>query len=119
MKKSHICVMLILLAGICSFYCSSSQTSPANAALKVIILRHGEKPDKGDNLSCQGFNRALQLANVLHSKFGMPDHLFVPSLKEGKSTGVARMYQTIVPYAIKYDLKIDNKYDVDDDEVIE
>jgi bifunctional DNA-binding transcriptional regulator/antitoxin component of YhaV-PrlF toxin-antitoxin module len=32
----------------------------------------------------------------------------------GKSTGVARMYQTVVPYAIRHNLYINTKYDVDD-----
>ena len=81
---------------------------------KIIIIRHGEKSNEGDNLSCQGFNRALQLANVLNKKFGKTDYIFVPTINTGKKTSTARMYQTIVPYAIKYDLGINTKYDVDD-----
>jgi hypothetical protein len=83
---------------------------------KIVIIRHGEKPDKGDNLSCKGLNRSLQLPAVLHQKIGVPNAIFVPSPKLGKSTGVARMYQTIVPFAVKYNLDINSKYDVADAE---
>ena len=84
----------------------------------MVIIRHGEKPDEGDNLSCQGLHRALQLPAVLYNKIGRPDAIFVPSLKMGKSTSGARMYQTIIPFAIKYNLTVNSKYDVDDAEAI-
>jgi hypothetical protein len=80
----------------------------------VIIIRHGEKPEQGDNLSCQGFNRALQLPDVLNKKFGTPNYIFVPSINTGKKTSTARMYQTIIPFAVKFSLNINTKYDVDD-----
>jgi len=90
------------------------QMSNAQTLQRVIIIRHGEKPDAGENLSCAGFNRALKLANVLYAKFKTPDYIYVPSIKTGKSTAVARMYQTITPYAVKYNLSVDTKYPVDD-----
>jgi hypothetical protein len=80
----------------------------------VIIIRHGEKPENGDNLSCQGLNRALQLPAVLNKKFGVPDYIFAASVNTGKSTSTARMYQTIVPFAVKYNLSINTKNDLDD-----
>jgi hypothetical protein len=82
--------------------------------LKIVIIRHGEKPPQGDNLSCQGLNRSLQLTNVLHAKFGVPSYVYVPSLSLGKSTSKARMYQTIVPFAAKYNLAINTKFDESD-----
>lgn len=94
-----------------------AQTNP-DKSLRVIILRHAEKPDEGDNLSCQGLNRALALPNVLYSKFKLPDHIFVPSINTGKKTGVARMYQTIVPFAVKYNLNIDTKFDVGNEKAL-
>lgn len=81
---------------------------------KVIIIRHGEKPENGDNLSCKGLNRALQLPAVINKKFGIPNHIFVPAINTGKSTSTARMYQTAVPLAVKYNLTINTKYDVRD-----
>ena len=87
--------------------------------LKVVIIRHGEKPaekpsdksDGGDNLSCQGQNRALQLPAVLIKKIGKPDYTYVPSLKMDKNTAHSRMFQTVTPFAVKYDLTINSKYD--------
>jgi hypothetical protein len=79
---------------------------------KIVIIRHGEKPDKGDNLTCQGLNRALKLVNVLHQKIGTPDYIYVPAINTGKSTSTARMYQTVIPFAVKYNLDINSKYEV-------
>jgi hypothetical protein len=86
--------------------------------LKVVIIRHGEKPKDGDNLSCQGQNRALQLANVLHQKFNIPDAIFIPALKSDSFTKHSRMFQTISPFAIKYNLPINSKYNADENEKI-
>lgn len=85
-----------------------------NLLQKVIIIRHGEKPESGNNLSCQGYNRAMELPAVLYAKFKTPDYIFVPSVKAGKTTNAARMFETIVPYAVKYNLNIDTRFDVKD-----
>ena len=78
------------------------------------MIRHGEKPDPGDNLSCQGESRALQLSAVLYQKLNIPDYTYVPTLKTGDATKHARMFQTVSPFAIKYNLTVDSKYDKDD-----
>jgi len=109
-------VFWILSSFVLLIVCRHPSSGQQGASLlkRVIIIRHGEKPDQGDNLSCTGFNRALQLADVLNKKFGTPDYIFVPSINIGKKTSTARMYQTIVPFAVKYNLNINTKYDVDD-----
>ena len=112
MKKLFLIISIFLFV-LLSFYCSVGQSDPGQLQ-RVIIIRHGEKPDLGDNLSCQGFNRALQLPNVLNKKIGTPDFVFVPSINTGKKTSTARMYQTIVPFAVKYNLTINTKFEVDD-----
>lgn len=112
MKRISWIVSVCMLVFICCHSSSGQQAAPL--LKRVIIIRHGEKPEQGDNLSCQGLNRALQLPDVLNKKFGTPDYIFVPSINTGKKTSTARMYQTIVPFAIKYDLNINTKYDVDD-----
>ena len=79
-------VLLALLACVVVCACdgSADKTTNINSQnlpdknLKVVIIRHGEKPtekpsdksDGGDNLSCQGQNRALQLPAVLIKKIG-------------------------------------------------
>lgn len=112
MKRMSLVLSSIMFVLVC---CHSSSGQQASSLLKkVIIIRHGEKPDRGDNLSCQGLNRALQLPDVLNKKFGTPNYIFVPSINTGKKTSTARMYQTIVPFAIKYNLNINTNYNVDD-----
>ena len=85
-----------------------------NDALQVVLIRHAEKPPKGYNLTCQGLNRSLQLVPVLYSRFGVPAAIYVPALGQGDTTKHARMFQTIVPFAAKYNLKISTSYREDD-----
>lgn len=100
---------------------ADNKNTPDNN-LKVVIIRHGEKPKDGDNLSCQGQNRALQLAAVLHQKLNLPDTIpntiYVPALKSDDSTKHSRMFQTISPFAIKYNVQINSKYSADENEKI-
>lgn len=84
----------------------------AQSPLTVVIIRHAEKPDKGDNLSCRGLNRAMQLPAVLVKQFGVPDYAYVPAPSVGKATKSGRMMQTIWPLAVKYNLTVNSKYDV-------
>ncbi|MFC0515865.1 histidine phosphatase family protein [Mucilaginibacter angelicae] len=82
--------------------------------LKLVFIRHAEKPEVGDNLSCAGFNRSLKLPEVLKAKFGLPDHIYVPALNLGKSTPRSRMFQTVSPLAVKYNLTINSKFEEED-----
>ncbi len=93
--------------------CADATKNSADKTLKVVIIRHGEKPENGDNLSCQGQNRALELATVLYEKIGKPNYTYVPALKIDKSTAHSRMFQTVTPFAVKYDLTINSRYELD------
>ena len=99
---------VVILAGA---GCDGAHQNSPDKNLRVVIIRHGEKPDGGDNLSCQGHNRALQLPAVLIKKIGKPDYTYVPALKLDKNTAHSRMFQTVTPFAVKYDLTINSKYD--------
>ena len=112
--KHNINGFFFLLFSFCFFQIASSQKGGNALVQKLVIIRHGEKPDKGDNLSCQGFNRSVQLPAVLFKKIGVPQAIFVPALNEGNKTSAARMYQTIIPFAVKYNLRINTRYDVRD-----
>ena len=85
-----------------------------DAQLKVILIRHAEKPKKGDNLTCQGVNRSMELTPVLYSRFGLPVAIYVPAMHFGDNTKHSRMFQTIVPFAAKYNLPISGKFHEDD-----
>jgi hypothetical protein len=103
--------LLVLLLLIPFFGRAFSGPSPA---LRVIIIRHAEKPVKGKNLSCQGQNRAAALPAVLHSKFGRPDYAYVPAMQNGKKSAHLRMFQTITPFASQYNINVNSRYEVND-----
>jgi len=102
-------IILLLAFASANFY-GIKEASAQTTNLKLIFIRHGEKPLKGDNLTCQGLNRALLLPNLISKKFGVPAYLFVPGLALGESTRHARMFQTISPLAIKYNLPINSSH---------
>ncbi len=105
------CLTSVFLIVLITQNCSAQTTTGLQ---KVVIIRHAEKPDNGDNLSCKGLNRSLLLPAVLYNKFRVPEKIFIPSVNNGKSANQLRMLQTITPFAVKYNLKIDSKFDVDD-----
>lgn len=118
MYSARLSTLLLLLGALFGAGCDGAGKNWPADSLKVVIIRHGEKPDNksggGDNLSCQGQNRALQLPAVLHQKFNKPDYVYVPALKSDKSTAHSRMFQTVTPLAVKYNLTINSKYAGDD-----
>lgn len=98
--------MLILVICVAGLHAQAQQD------LKVIIIRHAEKPVNGDNLSCAGFDRALKLPAVIKAKFGVPNYVYVPAPSTGKATKSLRMLQTVSPLAVKYNLPLNTNYDV-------
>jgi len=90
------------------------QSYAQSTALKLVFIRHAERPDNGENLNCAGFNRSVLLPSVLYRKFRLATDIFVPSVKPGNVTKRSRMLETILPYAVKYNLSINSKYDEDD-----
>ena len=80
-------------------------------SLKVVIIRHGEKPDTGDNLSCQGFNRSLQIPKSLDGQFKtVASFVYVPKIKTGVHTSSVRMFQTVTPYVVKHNLAVNSSF---------
>jgi hypothetical protein len=103
-----------LLVFLMSIFCLGPAFSGASPVLRVIIIRHAEKPAKGKNLSCQGQNRAAALPGVLHSKFGRPDYVYVPAMQNGKKSAHLRMFQTITPFVSQYNINVNSRYGVND-----
>ena len=106
-RKNILTIILVLC-------CSYSFCQSPSALTKVVLIRHGEKSESGDNLSCMGFNRSLQLPAVLHKKFGVFNHVYVPTLKASNSTSHSRMFQTITPYLVHENLSVSSKFDESD-----
>jgi hypothetical protein len=90
--------------------CSTVLSQPADSPLRVVLIRHGEKPKKGDNLTCQGLNRSMQLPGLLYARFGIPSATYIPAIGLGDSTKHSRMFQTIIPFAVKYNLALTSKF---------
>jgi len=104
MKKSvfaFACLLMCLMSVL---------TLNAQSKLKIVIIRHGEKLDKYENLDCRGLNRSLKLVDVLYKKIGIPDQIYIPSVGNGNKTTHARMFQTISPFASAHNLSINSKY---------
>ena len=98
--------VLLLLSGLTA----GAQTK----TLRLIFIRHAERPEDGDNLTCQGLNRSLQLPGLIVKKFGKPDNIYVPAVESGEVTKRARMLETVTPLVVKYGLKINSAYDEKD-----
>jgi hypothetical protein len=110
MKTLKILIAIFLGLNVSAY----AQTVSKKADLVIVLIRHGEKPGKGNNLSCAGENRALALPKVLHKKFGVPDHIYVPTVTTGSKTTQSRMFQTISPFAIKYNQNINTAFNEKD-----
>jgi hypothetical protein len=103
MKKNALAVLCVLCCLVLPLIVKS-QT-------KIVIIRHGEKQEQNENLNCKGLNRSLKLTNVLYKKIGMPAAIYVPSLGNGNQTSHSRMFQTITPFAVKYNISINSSFD--------
>ncbi len=86
----------------------------AQTDLKIVFIRHAEKPEKGNNLTCKGLNRSLLLPALIKKKFGVPDFVYVPTLTMGEKTKHTRMFETVAPLADKYNLNIDTQFEETD-----
>ncbi|HEY4147572.1 MAG TPA: histidine phosphatase family protein [Chitinophagaceae bacterium] len=105
-----ISLRLLLLAVCLGAIATVTNAQAVSDKLEIVIIRHGEKPVKGDNLTCQGLNRSLMLPKVLYKKFGIPAYIYVPALLDSVTTLHARMFQTVTPFAVRYNLTIDSRF---------
>jgi hypothetical protein len=84
---------------------------------EVILIRHAEKPDEGNELSLAGRERAAALVpyfleNPVVLKFGRPVAIYAQSQKHATSS--VRSIQTVQPLADSLHLKINNTFERDD-----
>ncbi len=103
--------MFVLLLGV---------ASEARAQQTIVFFRHGEKPSGGyGQITCQGFNRSLELPRVLIGKFGTPDLLYAPNPAVRISDPAGSFYYvrplaTIEPLAIKLGMGVKTRYGYND-----
>jgi len=90
---------------------SARAESEVDPSLKIVVIRHAEKPLTGENLNCQGENRARHIPAMLEKKFGRIERIYVPSLasRDGKTLH-SRMFQTATPTAIRFGLEINSQF---------
>jgi hypothetical protein len=116
LRKTIAAISIITMAIGCVAGQALGQGSPEAVGqgspedLRVILIRHAEKPKKGDNLDCQGLNRSLALPAMLVGKFGIPAFTYIPAIGLGDSTKHSRMFQTIIPFAVKYNLALNSVF---------
>lgn len=118
-SKQGMIVLIVSLGLLTTCYANSTNsnslsTSPTNIE-RIVLLRHAEKPSWGlGQLSCQGLNRALALAEFLPKKFGIPNYVFAPSpcsvLYEPLPYDYVRPLATIEPFAIKYNIPVNTSF---------
>jgi hypothetical protein len=103
MLRTWLAALLLLASA------AAAHASPA----QIIIIRHGEKPDTGDELNERGFARARALAEFFVSDpavitYGPPAAIF--AMKPKGPDGSVRPIQTVTPLAEKLGLTIDSDY---------
>jgi hypothetical protein len=108
--EKYLKATFIIIIGFLFAFTSVAQNVPPGIVLRVVIIRHGEKPDKGNNLSCAGLNRALALPVVLDTVTGKPAFTYVPKIKVGTTTSSDRMFQTVTPFAVQQNLNINSDF---------
>ena len=92
MKDEHNNLFYPLALLVCLLLAFTAQGRQEDNKLKIVLIRHAEKPPEGYKLSCQGVNRANALPPVLYAKFGLPDIIYIP---QSDTTQHSRMRQTI------------------------
>ena len=80
---------------------------------QVIIIRHAEKPDEGNELSLQGEERAAALVPFFQRtdevlKFGTPVAIYAQAPK--KATSSVRSVETVKPLAAALHLKVNQSF---------
>ena len=102
----YLCLFLLLATGQCF-----GQHASTDNSLTIVIIRHGEKYDKGSNLNCKGLNRALHIPAIINKYFGTPAFIYVPTIKTGAVTSQDRMFQTATPLAVTNSVAINSQFD--------
>lgn len=85
--------------------------------LHVIIIRHAEKPESGNDLSSTGFTRANFLINFFTNssfskKYNVPQNIFAS--KPEDELGSIRSIQTVIPLSKSLNISINTSFKRDE-----
>lgn len=105
---AFVSIFVSVMAGLFSI---NSFASPA----EIIIIRHGEKPASGNDLSPQGEERAEALpkffeTNPTATRFGLPVAIYAMGQKPNDPDDSIRAIETVTPLAYDLHLKIHDQY---------
>jgi hypothetical protein len=105
-------ILVIVLASISSV---AAWAAPA----QVIIIRHGEKPKNGNQLSPRGFQRAQALVgffehNSAVTQYGTPVAIYAMEQNPNNDDDSVRAAETVTPLAQALGLQINESYPKDD-----
>ena len=110
------------LGSICitiSLLCSSSLASATPA--QILIIRHGEKPADGNQLSVKGWQRAHALVHYFETNPAVTQHgtpVAIYAMKQDGLDGSVRPIQTVTPLAQDLDKDVKTPYLRDDYELL-
>jgi len=90
-----------------------SELTATAAPAQVVLIRHGEKPDEGNELNAKGWQRANALPqffnnNAVVKAFGLPVAIY--AMEPSDDDGSVRAIQTVTPLAKSLGLEIQSKY---------
>ena len=114
LMTKRLCVVTIAVAAI------ALTALDARAEETIVFFRHAEKPSGGNGqLTCQGLNRSLALANVLVNRFGPADWGYAPNpaAKISDPAGsffYVRPLATLEPAAIRSGISVNTNYAYND-----
>jgi len=111
MRKTVLTAMVTMMVWL--FAASAHATTTTET---IVFFRHGEKPSGGyGQLTCQGFNRATALTDLLVNRFGRPKYLFAPNPAPKINDPAGSYYYvrplaTIEPTAIRLGMPVNAQY---------
>src|SRR5689334_8021032 len=114
MRKGVLAILVAMVIGVCA------AADAATTTQTIVFFRHGEKPPGGyGQLTCQGFNRAIALHDVLVGRYGKPTYLFatnpMPKMSDPAGTFFyVRPLATIEPTAIRLGMAVNARYGYND-----
>ena len=109
MKTTYLAAAMVALLGVATFLATISKASPA----QVILIRHGEKPEEGNELNARGRQRAQALVNYFKSnpavtRYGTPVAIY--AMGQHGPSGSMRPIQTVTPLAQSLGLNLLTSY---------
>ncbi len=107
-------ILILLFAvgfAVAAMFAEASRgTAPPEGPVQVIIIRHGEEPDKGPHLNDQGQARAKALVSYFQEPFSQPTSLWAAKSSEQSERSVETLTPLSTALKIPIDVRFDDKH---------